>query len=70
MNLFEELNEKEKMLVSNLEKIENRIYTKEDLRRIESKIVEDIMSNSKNNIQTVKAQYDGILDKLECAIRR
>jgi len=68
MNLYEVFNEKERKLVSNFETIENKDYTTEDLSRIEHKIIEDIMSNSKNNIQSVRVQYNGILDKLESEI--
>jgi len=68
MNLYEIFNENERELISNFEEIENRDYTKDELTVVEHKIIEDIMSNSKNDIQKVKVQYNGILDKLESGI--
>lgn len=65
MNLYELFNEKERKIIDKLEIIENRDYTKDDINRVECKIIEDIMSNSKNNISKVKMKYSSILDKLE-----
>lgn len=70
MNLYEIFNENERELVSNFEEIENRDYTKDELTVVEHKIIEDIMSNSKNDIQKAKVQYNGILDKLESCINK
>lgn len=65
MNLYEVFNTQERELISKIEKIENRNYTKEEISRIENRVIEDIMSNSKKNISSVRNQYDGIIDKLE-----
>ena len=65
MNLYEAFNTQERELISKIEKIENRNYTKEEISRIENKVIEDIMSNSKKNISSVRNQYNGIIDKLE-----
>lgn len=65
MNLYEAFNTQERELISKIEKIENRNYSKEEISRIENKVIEDIMSNSKKNISSVRNQYNGIIDKLE-----
>ena len=65
MNLYEAFNTQERELISKIEKIENRNYTKEEISRIENKVIEDIMSNSKKNISSVRNQYNVIIDKLE-----
>ena len=65
MNLYEAFNTQERDLISKIEKIENKNYTKEEISRIENKVIEDIMSNSKKNISSVRNQYNGIIDKLE-----
>ena len=68
MNLYEVFNTQERELISKIEKIEkieNRNYTKEEISRIENRVIEDIMSNSKKNISSVRGQYNGIIDKLE-----
>ncbi len=65
MNLYEVFNTQERELISKIEKIENRNYTKEEISRIENRVIEDIMSNSKKNISSVRDQYNGIIDKLE-----
>ena len=65
MNLYEAFNTQERELISKIEKIENRNYNKEEISRIENKVIEDIMSNSKKNISSVRNQYNGIIDKLE-----
>lgn len=68
MNLYEVFNTQERELISKIEKIEkieNRNYTKEEISRIENRVIEDIISNSKKNISSVRDQYNGIIDKLE-----
>jgi len=65
MNLYNVFNEKEKDIIKNVESIENRDYTESEISRIEYKIVEDIMSNSKKDIDRARANYSGILNKLK-----
>ncbi len=65
MNLYEIFNKNERDLIGKVEQIENRDYTKDEINRVENKILEDIMSNSKNNISKVRAEYNEILNKLE-----
>lgn len=65
MNLYEIFNAEERDLIKNVEIIENRNYTRDEISRVENKIIEDIMSNSKKTIDKVKEQYNGILNKLE-----
>lgn len=65
MNLYEIFNAEERDLIKNVEIIENRDYTRDEISRVENKIIEDIMSNSKKTIDKVKEQYNEILNKLE-----
>lgn len=65
MNLYEVFNDEERKIISKVEIIENRDYPKEDINRLENKILDDIMSNSKNNISNIRQEYSRILDKLE-----
>lgn len=65
MNLYEIFNAKERELVGKIKILENREYSKDEVIRLENKILDDIMSNSKNNISNAKNQYSVILDKLE-----
>ena len=65
MNLYKEFNTKEKELIGKIQEIENRDYTVEEVRRVENKILEEIMSNSKKDIGQARKQYDEILYKLE-----
>ncbi len=44
--------------------IENKDYTKDEVIKLENKILDDIMSNSKNDIAQARNKYNGILDKL------
>ena len=65
MNLYKEFNTKERELIEKIQKIENRDYTVEEVSRVENKILEDIMSNSKKDIGQAREQYDEILYKLD-----
>ena len=65
MNLYNVLDIKEKEIINNLEIIEDREYSKEEISYLENKIIEDIMSNSKKNIDNVRDMYSTILNKLE-----
>lgn len=65
MNLYEVFNAKERELIGKIEVIENKDYTKDEISRIERKIIEDIMNHSKNNISKVREEYNGVLNKLE-----
>lgn len=58
-------NDEERKIISKAEIIENRDYAKEDINRIENKILDEIMSNSKNKISNIRQEYSRILDKLE-----
>ena len=64
MNLYEIFNVEERELISKVENIENRDYSKDEISRVENRLIEDIMSNSKKNISQVRNQYSEILDKL------
>lgn len=65
MNLYEIFDARERELVGKINKLENREYSKDEVIRLENKILDDIMSNSKNDISNAKNQYSVILDKLE-----
>lgn len=65
MNLYEIFDAKERELVGKINTLENREYSKDEVIRLENKILDDIMSNSKNDISNAKSQYSVILDKLE-----
>ena len=47
--------------------IEDRNYTKEEIKQIENEIIENIFSHSSKNgvIQKARLEYCDILDKLE-----
>ncbi len=66
MKLYELFNDEEKELIKPIESIvKDKEYSKEEISRVETKILEDIMSNSKKDISQVRIKYSGILDKLE-----
>ncbi len=65
MNLYKIFNEEERNMINPIENIEDKDYSKDEITRVEHKIIEDIMSNSKNSICKVQDKYSGILNKLE-----
>ncbi len=67
MNPFEIFDEQEIEKIKKIVFIENRDYTIEEFNTIETKILEDIMSNSsKNNyIANARQEYDSIIVKCE-----
>ena len=65
MNLYKIFNDEERNMINPIENIEDKDYSKDEITRVEHKIIEDIMSNSKNSICKVQDKYSGILNKLE-----
>lgn len=66
MKLYKLFNDEEREIIKPIEIIEeNKDYTKEEISRMEHRILEDIMSNSKKDISQERLKYSGILDKLE-----
>ncbi len=60
-----EFNEKEMELLTKAGvKIEEKGYTKEDLKRAESSIEEFIMIHSTKEIGKISKEYNGILNKI------
>lgn len=65
MNLYEVMNDKEIKLLENAGiKVEDKNYNQDDISRIQNKIIEDIMSYSKNDILNIREKYKNILNKL------
>ena len=56
-------------MINHIEIIEDKEYSKDEIARVEHRIIEDIMSNSKNNISELRDKYNGILNKLESNIK-
>ena len=69
MNLYKIFNDEERNMINHIEIIEDKEYSKDEIARVEHRIIEDIMSNSKNNISEVRDKYNGILNKLESNIK-
>ena len=67
MNPFEIFDELEIQKINEIENLENRKYTKEELKLVEHKILEDIMSNSSKNgdIDKARNEYRSVIDKFE-----
>lgn len=67
MNPFKIFDTKEIERIERIENLENRDYTIEEFRTIETKILEDIMSNSSKNgdIDRARQEYKSIIDKCE-----
>ena len=67
MNPFEIFDELEIQKIKEVENLENRNYTKDELQIIEQKILEDIMSNSSKNgdIDKARNEYRSVIDKFE-----
>lgn len=67
MNIYKEFNGNERDLISKVTNIEDRNYTKEEIKQIENEIIENIFSHSSKNggIQKARLEYSDILDKLE-----
>lgn len=67
MNPFNIFNNQEIEKIERVVHLENRNYTTEEFRTIETKILEDIMSNSskKDYIAKARQDYDSIIDKCE-----
>ena len=69
MNLYKIFNDEERNMINHIEIIEDKEYSKDEIARVEHRIIEDIMSNSKNNISDLRDKYNGILNKLESNIK-
>lgn len=69
MNLYKLFNDEERNIISDIETIEDKDYTKDEMARVEHRIVEDIMSNSKKYIAEERNKYNEILNKLESYIK-
>lgn len=67
MNIYKEFNEEERNLISKIEKVEDRDYSKDETKQIENSIIEDIIRRSSKNgdIQRATVEYSNILDKFE-----
>lgn len=67
MNPFEIFNTEEIKKIERVEFLENRNYSIEEFRTMETKILEDIMSNSSKNgdIDRARQEYKSIIDKCE-----
>ena len=70
MNLYKIFNDEERNMINHIEIIEDKEYSKDEIARVEHRIIEDIMSNSKNNISELRDKYNGILNKLESNIKQ
>ena len=60
MNLYKIFNDEERNMINHIEIIEDKEYSKDEIARVEHRIIEDIMSNSKNNISELRDKYNGI----------
>ena len=69
INLYKIFNDEERNMINHIEIIEDKEYSKDEIARVEHRIIEDIMSNSKNNISELRDKYNGILNKLESNIK-
>lgn len=71
MNPFEIFDTEEIKKIERVESLENRNYSIEEFRTMETKILEDIMSNSSKNgdIDRAKQEYRSIIDKCEIQIK-
>ncbi len=69
MNLYKIFNDEERNMINHIEIREDKEYSKDEIDRVEHRIIEDIMSNSKNNISELRDKYNGILNKLESNIK-
>lgn len=69
MNLYKIFNDEERNMINTIDVIEDKDYTEEEIARVEHRIIEDIMSNSKNCISEARNKYSGILNKLESYIK-
>lgn len=63
MNLYEEFNEENQILLKEAGiSIENKDYSYDECKQVFHKVVEHIMSYSKNEIQDISYKYDNITD--------
>ena len=67
MNPFEIFNKADIQKINEIEELENRNYTKEELQIIENKILEDIMSKTSKNGDIDRAiyEYNSLINKFE-----
>ena len=67
MNPYQEFTENERNLLEKVTRVENRDYTKEETKKIENDIFEEIFLKSFKNGDMDKArmEYSNILEKLE-----
>ncbi len=67
MGIEDIFNKEEIELISKTTKIENRVYTKDELRLIRSNIIDGIFSKSSKNgdIQKANAEFYDIIEKID-----
>ena len=71
MGMDDIFNKKEIELISRTTKIENRAYTKDELRVIKSNIIDDIFSKSSKNgdLQKANEEFYDIIEKIDKVCR-
>lgn len=67
MNIYDIFDKNEIKLIEKTVKLENKDYTKDETKLIESSIIEDIFCRSSKNgdIQKANQEYSNILEKLQ-----
>lgn len=67
MGIEDIFNKKEIELISRATKIENKLYTKDELRVIRSNIIDDIFSKSSKNgdLQKANEEFYDIIEKID-----
>ncbi len=71
MSIEDLFNKEEIELISKTTKIENRVYTKDELRLIRSNIIDGIFSRSSKNgdLQKANEEFYGIIEKIDKVCR-
>lgn len=73
MNPFLIFNQEEKeKIIKNVTNIENREYTNEEWRKLENKVIRDIVTNSYKNgdVDKARIEFDSIISKIEKCINK
>ena len=71
MSIEDLFNKEEIVLISKTTKIENRVYTKDELRLIRSNIIDGIFSRSSKNgdLQKANEEFYDIIEKIDKVCR-
>ncbi len=71
MSIEDLFNKEEIELISKTNKIENRVYTKDELRLIRSNIIDGIFSRSSKNgdLQKANEEFYDIIEKIDKVCR-